>query len=264
MDFAPTLEFLSKPVKVRRRRRGEGGKLWKIFDSETGTVKGESDSQDDAEASARARNAAFRAKQEGKSLTWTSLAKFASTTTSARNDSHAHRIELPGEPEAGTYVTRVAKSAGSRVGHVHVFVIRPGVKDGETVTSSRGIDGHTHQVTLGGKQPRGEKSAELLFPLRKQAKTKTEGGRRFRAGDYAYVPDREKPSTWKLRLTNTPGGPPDRRIVGAAIAALGPGFRGQKVQIPRAALAAVKRKVLAAWRKLHPGQTNFPSVLRGS
>lgn len=80
---------------------------------------------------------------------------------------------------------------------------------------------------------------------------KTEGGEVFLASDYAYVPDPEKPSTWKLRLTATPGGEPDARIVGAALAALGPGYRGNKVEIPEADLAGVKNKVRSAWKKLH-------------
>lgn len=95
--------------------------------------------------------------------------------------------------------------------------------------------------------------------------TKTEGGQAFPASDYAYVPDRNAPSTWKLRLTSTPGGAPDTRIVGAAVAALGPGgFRGRKVQIPQADLGRVKAKVRAAWKKANPGKAaeDMPSVLK--
>jgi len=94
--------------------------------------------------------------------------------------------------------------------------------------------------------------------------TKTEGGSKFFASDYAYVPDAQKPSTWKLRLTNTPGGSPDPRIVGAAVAALGPGFRGQKVQLPSKDRAAVIRRVRSAWLKANPKKTreDLPSVLK--
>lgn len=85
--------------------------------------------------------------------------------------------------------------------------------------------------------------------------TKREMGMDFRAKDFAYVPDRTKPSTWKLRLVEKPGAAPTRRQVGMAVAALGPGgFRGNRVQIPAADLPAVKRKVAAAWRKLNPGK----------
>jgi hypothetical protein len=84
---------------------------------------------------------------------------------------------------------------------------------------------------------------------------KTEGGKDFPASDYAYVPDPEKPSTWKLRLTSKPGGDPDPGIVGAAAAALGKGFRGKKVQIPSGDLAKVKAKVRAAWKKANPDKS---------
>ena len=94
--------------------------------------------------------------------------------------------------------------------------------------------------------------------------TKTEDGKAFPASDYAYVPDATKPSTWKLRLTLTPGGKPDARIVGAAVAALGKGFRGQKVQIPSAALAGVKAKVRSAWRKANPDKkaADIPAAIK--
>jgi hypothetical protein len=99
------------------------------------------------------------------------------------------------------------------------------------------------------------------------AATKSEGDAgNFPASDYAYVPDPDKPSTWKLRLTATPGGPPDARIVGAAIAALGKGFRGNKVQIPAEDLPAVKAKVRAAWKKANPDKEpeDMPDVIKAS
>ncbi|MBB5411898.1 hypothetical protein HDG34_005864 [Paraburkholderia sp. HC6.4b] len=89
----------------------------------------------------------------------------------------------------------------------------------------------------------------LGITIKAAAPYKTEAGVKFPKSDYAYTPG-DKPSEWKLRLTSTPGGTPDPRIVGAAVAALGPGgFRGNKVQIPAEDLAAVKARVLAAWRK---------------
>jgi hypothetical protein len=94
--------------------------------------------------------------------------------------------------------------------------------------------------------------------------TKREDGKDFPASAYAYVPDATKPSTWKLRLTKTPGAGPDAGIVGAAIAALGKGFRGQKVQIPAADLPAVKTKVRAAWRKANPDKkpADMPATIK--
>jgi hypothetical protein len=44
------------PVRVRKRHKSEGGKLWKIVEVETGRVVGSSDSREKAEASAIIRN----------------------------------------------------------------------------------------------------------------------------------------------------------------------------------------------------------------
>ena len=95
--------------------------------------------------------------------------------------------------------------------------------------------------------------------------TKKEQGEEFTAADYAYTPDKDKPSTWKLRLTNTPGGDPDSKIVGAAVAALGPkGFRGNKVQIPEEDLPGVKAKVRRAWLKANPDKSkeDLPTAIQ--
>lgn len=93
--------------------------------------------------------------------------------------------------------------------------------------------------------------------------TKTEDGQSFPSSDYAYVPDPDMPSTWKLRLTSTPGGDPDTSVVGAAIAALGEGFRGNKVEIPSTNLSQVKATVKAAWLKADPSrkEADVPSVI---
>lgn len=87
--------------------------------------------------------------------------------------------------------------------------------------------------------------------------TKTDAGEKLTFADYAFG-DPALPSTWKLRLD-------DAAHVGAAVAALGPaGYRGEKVDIPAAALKAVKAKVRAAWKKFHPeaGDADVPEVLR--
>lgn len=95
-------------------------------------------------------------------------------------------------------------------------------------------------------------AAMLGTTVNKAAPTKTEGGVAYPASDFAYVPDATKPSEWKLRLTSTPGGEPDPAIVGAAAAALGSGYRGNKVEIPEADRAAVVARVRAAWSKANP------------
>jgi hypothetical protein len=108
--------------------------------------------------------------------------------------------------------------------------------------------------------------AEMIKSLEKAA-GKTEGGATFPAGDFAYAPDPSKPSTWKLRLTSSPGGPPDPRIVGAAVAALGPsGYRGNRVEIPANERAAAVARVRAAWLKANPGkgEKDLPDAIKKS
>ena len=83
---------------------------------------------------------------------------------------------------------------------------------------------------------------------------KTEQGKKLSASSFAYVPDAEKPSTWKLRID-------DATHVRSAVAALGKGMMGNKVQIPSKDLAAVKRKVRSAYKKFYP-DNDVPTVLK--
>ena len=73
---------------------------------------------------------------------------------------------------------------------------------------------------------------------------KTEDGEKYPASAFAYVPDIEKASAWKLRLWEDPEKKVTRAQLGRAAAALSPGgFKGQKVTIPSADMSAVKRKI---------------------
>src|SRR5712671_500438 len=78
--------------------------------------------------------------------------------------------------------------------------------------------------------------------------TKTENGIAFPREAYAYTPS-DEPSTWKLRLWETPDKKETARQVGMAIAAMGKGFRGNKAQIPEGDRAAVMGKIRAAYKK---------------
>lgn len=87
---------------------------------------------------------------------------------------------------------------------------------------------------------------------------------------FAYVPDEAKgadgaKSKRKLRLCNMDG-ELDAGIIGAAAAALGPGFRGQTVDLPSDAVGPAKRKVRAAWRKVNPDKDadDMPEGIKAS
>lgn len=93
--------------------------------------------------------------------------------------------------------------------------------------------------------------------------TKREEGEDFPAEAFAYVPDPEKPSEWKLRLWDSLKERETAAQVGRAVAALGPGFRGQRVDIPAEDLAGVISRVRAAWKRVHPEaeMADMPDVL---
>ena len=155
------------------------------------------------------------------------------------------------------YVTAKVKNIGpvQEAGQTRLFEVgrRNSASDQTRIQGAHDLMHDLGAIHEGGKTYPGMPVAEADV---REAVTKSEGDAgNFPAGDYAYVPDATAPSTWKLRLTATPGGPPDPGIVGAAAAALGPGFRGQKVDIPSASLAAVRAKVRTAWRKANPDKS---------
>lgn len=76
--------------------------------------------------------------------------------------------------------------------------------------------------------------------------TKSEG-KQYPASDYLVAEDPEKPTTWHLRITKSPGGPPDHAQCGAAWAALHEGYRGNKYQGPNKAEAI--KKLTAIYHK---------------
>ena len=104
-----------------------------------------------------------------------------------------------------------------------------------------------------------------LVWLEEQAVMATEDGEKYPASAFAYVPDAEKSSTWKLRLWEDHTAKVTRAQLGRAAAALSPGgFRGQKVQIPASELSAVKRKIRAEYHKLDVEEDDIPKWVKES
>ena len=103
----------------------------------------------------------------------------------------------------------------------------------------------------------------VLAWLKEQKAMKTEDGVQFPAEAFAYVSDADKPSEWKLRLWEDPQKKVTRAQLGKAAAALSPGgFRGQKVEIAREDLSAVKRTIRAAYRKLDVADEDIPKWVK--
>lgn len=69
-----------------------------------------------------------------------------------------------------------------------------------------------------------------------QPKMKKVDGEEHPASDFAYVPDPEKPSTWKLPIFNM-------HHVGGALAAMTSDYRGNPVEIPEKDREAAMKKI---------------------
>lgn len=131
-----------------------------------------------------------------------------------------------------------------------------------SIEETSGVDhpAHLHEGWLVMKAASSDAVDKATRPM------KTEDGVEFPAEAYAYVPDAESPSTWKLRLWESPADKVTARQVGMAVAALGPGFRGQRVQIPSEDMDSVKAKVRAAWSEANPDRDkeDMPPVLKAT
>ena len=92
---------------------------------------------------------------------------------------------------------------------------------------------------------------------------KTENGQEFSSSAYLIVPDPSKPSTWKLRIEESPGKVTVAQL-GRAAAALGKGFRGNKVQASSGDRASALRKLRARYKSLGVSGKDLPAVLQQS
>lgn len=136
------------------------------------------------------------------------------------------------------------------------------VKDYVTACSGA-LSGARDQVTEEQVSNLIKESNVLLAWLKEQAMTKTEDGQSFPSAAYAYVPDSETPSTWKLRIWEDPDKKITKAQLGRAAAALSPGgFKGQKADIPQEDLTTVKRKIRNAYRALEVEDEDIPRWVR--
>jgi hypothetical protein len=108
-----------------------------------------------------------------------------------------------------------------------------------------------------------DKAANFIADHIVKAEMKTEGGVKYPASDFAYVPDVDKPSTWKLRMSEGQPGNITKAQLGRAAAAFSPGgFRGQKVEIPSGDVAKVKAKIRAEYSKLGVEVDDIPPAIK--
>lgn len=95
------------------------------------------------------------------------------------------------------------------------------------------------------------------------AKTVTVGGMSFGAKAYLYVPDPDLPTTWKLRVEETPGSITIPQL-GRTAAALSPkGYRGQRVQLPAGEYKPAAKKLIGLYRGQDVADEDIPDYLWG-
>ena len=111
---------------------------------------------------------------------------------------------------------------------------------------------------VGAVPPGGETA-----PITEKAAKKTEGGEQFGPEAYLYVPNPdEKPSDWKLRIEESPGKVTVAQL-GRAAAALGPGFRGQKVELSEADAKKAAGKLISLYQDNKVADADIPDYLWG-
>jgi len=86
------------------------------------------------------------------------------------------------------------------------------------------------------------------FPFR-EVKMKMVDGKALPASAFLFVPDPEMPGTWKLPILDDEEEMTAEQL-GRAAAALGPGFRGQKVELSAEARKAAAKKLIGLYGKL--------------
>lgn len=95
-----------------------------------------------------------------------------------------------------------------------------------------------------------------------QAVTLTEGGISYPGAAYAWVPDPDTPSSWRLRMRD--GASITRGQLARAAAALSPGgFNGRRADIPEEALPGVRLQLREAYRSLDVAEHDMPRWVKG-
>lgn len=145
-------------------------------------------------------------------------------------EGHSHLIYCVDE---GGGTTSYTSMKGDEYGHSHPYII---TAEGKVVIGE--ASGHSHDVSAFGK---GE-----ITPI-------------LTALDFAYVPDSEKPDTWKGLLTDTPGGKPVKELVDKAFSVL-------DAELSEEVRTTVVSKLCKAWLLANPDESenSLPEVLKSA
>lgn len=134
----------------------------------------------------------------------------------------------------------------------------------KTAAIKRLADEFTARVDLASNKKKDEEPSlsiiEKMVNLVKPKATKVakwEGGEQYESGDYAYTPDARNPSTWKLRLSDSPGRITFTSLKRAAERLSSAGLRGQ-------ALGAVKRRIRKEYERLGYSPDRMPDSVKAN
>ena len=107
-----------------------------------------------------------------------------------------------------------------------------------------------HEGILAEERVGGVGSEDVSLPVVEQASPmKTDNGQKFGRGAYLIIGDPDKPSTWKVRVEESPGKITVAQL-GRAYAALTKGFRGNKVSAPAEKVSAALSRLRGLYRKM--------------
>jgi hypothetical protein len=98
----------------------------------------------------------------------------------------------------------------------------------------------------------------MFVTLQEQAPMKTEHGQKFPAAAFAFVPDIDKPSTWKLRLWESTNKQITRGQLSAAAALL------REAEVPEGGVAKVKARFRFEYAELNIKPHNIPKSVQES
>ena len=93
--------------------------------------------------------------------------------------------------------------------------------------------------------------------------TKTEDGKEYNSSAYLVVPDPDKPSTWKLRIQETPGKVTVAQLGRAAAALSSGGFRGNPVQLSGGERKKAKAKLRGLYTSHGVAEADIPDAVKG-
>jgi hypothetical protein len=131
----------------------------------------------------------------------------------------------------------------------------------ETIEKETGVVGLFKRIFSNAKEK--SKILDEAGVASKQNVMKTEDGFEYPARCYAYVPDPQQVSTWKLRMCAPETTEITREQLGAAAAAFSEGgFRGNRVELPEGAVEDVRHKIRSKYEELGVNREDMPESIK--